>query len=379
MRILFIITISGLIIALLFWGRPDTFAELQPLPPPAVNLGKIEQIDAQPISQITGKLQPARKASLHFQVSGQVDVRLVEAGQYVEENVRLLSIESGDFVDAVEESKAQLNTEQNAIARDLSLLALMRQERELQEQEVARLKQLGKSSLASKSNYDQALQVLYRQQSDEARLKHSVDSARSRLMIEKTRLNKAERNLERTHLVSPFSGTVNAVYVEVGDYVSPGQAALEIVQVDQLDLNIDITGKASAQLQLGQKIKVSIDKDEREGEIIALSVDPDPETNTHSLKIRLPSDGLYPGQLAVAHLPGFLYKDASVTPISSILYDNGQSYVFEVVDKDHVVRKPVEIIERYNDVQIISGIEPGTYIVSRDVSSLVDGQTVVVH
>ena len=377
MRILFISTISVLIIALLFWTRPDTYAELQPLPPPTVNVGEIEQIDVQPITQVTGKLQPARKASLHFQVSGQIDVRLVEAGQYVEQNVQMLSIESGDFVDAVEESKALLKTEHNAVERDLSLLSLMRQERELQEQEVERLKRLGQSSLASKSKYDQALQALYRQQADEARLKHSVDSARSRLMIEQTRLNKAERNLERTQLLSPFNGTVNVVHVEVGDYVSPGQVALEIVQIDELDLNLEITGKAASQLTLGQKINVYTNSDEREGQIIALAVDPDPETNTHLLKIRLPSEGLFAGQLAVAHLPGYLYKDASVAPISSILYEGGQSYVFEVVDDHHVVRKPVDLVERYKDVQIVSGLEPGTPIVSRDVSSLVDGQIVV--
>lgn len=377
MRILFISTISVLIIALLFWSRPESYAELQPLPPPTVNVTEIEQIDVQPVTQVTGKLQPARKASLHFQVSGQIDGRLVEAGQYVEQNVRMLSIESGDFVDAVEESKALLKTERNAVERDLSLLVLMKQERELQEQEVERLKQLGQSSLASKSKYDQSLQALYRQQADEARLKHSVDSARSRLMIEQARLNKAERNLERTQLLSPFNGTVNIVHVEVGDYVSPGQVALEIVQIDQLDLNLEVTGNAASQLTLAQKINVFTNYGEREGQIIALAVDPDPETNTHLLKIRLPSDGLFAGQLAVAHLPGNLYRNASVTPISAILYENGQPYVFEVVDDHYVVKKPIELIERYKDVQIISGIEPGTPIVSRDVSSLADGQIVV--
>ena len=377
MRILFISIISVLIIALLFWTRPDSYAELQPLLPPTVNIGEIEQIDARPVTQVTGKLRPSRKASLHFQISGQIEERFVEVGQYVETQVRLLSVESGDFVDAVEESRALLKTERNAVERDLSLLTLMVQERELQEQEVDRLKRLGQKSLTSKSKYDQARQTLYRQQADEARLKHSVNSARSRLMIEQARLNKAERNLERTRLLSPFNGTVNMIYVEVGDYVSPGQVALEIVQIDQLDLNLEITGKAASQLQLGQEIKVLTNNDEREGQIISLSVDPDPETNTHSLKIRLPSEGLFSGQLAVAHLPGYLYKNASVAPISSILYEDGQSYVFEVVDDHHVVRKPIEIIERYEDVQIVSGIEPGTFIVSRDVSSLSDGQIVV--
>ncbi len=377
MRILFISTVSILIVVALFWTRPDTHAELQSLPPPTVNIDFVEQIDIQPITEVTGKLQPARKARLHFQVSGQIDRRYVEAGQYVEENGQLLSIESGDYIDAVEESTAVLKTERAAIERDSRLLELMRQERGLQEQEVARIKKLGRDSLASKSNYDQALQALYRQQAEETRLKHSVDSARSRLMIEQTRLNKTKRNLKRAKLISPYDGIVNDVYVEVGDYVSPGQAALEIVQVDQLDLNLEITGTSARQLQLGQKIKVSTNIDEREGQIIALAVAPDPETNTHALKIRLPSSGMFAGQLAVAHLPGHSYKDANVIPISAILYEDGQSYVFEVIN-DHAIKKTVKLIERYKDVQIIAGVESGSTIVSRDVSSLADGQAVII-
>jgi len=377
MKIFFISIISALIIAALFWTRPNTHAELQSLPPPTVNVDTVNQIDIQPITEVTGKLQPARKARLHFQVSGQIDRRFVEAGQYVEENGLMLSIESGDFIDAVEESTAILKTERAAIERDSRLLELMRQERELQGQEVARIKQLGRDSLASKSNYDQALQALYRQQGEEARLKHSVDSARSRLMIEQARLNKAERNLKRAQLTSPFDGTVNDIYVEVGDYVSPGQAALEIVQVDKLDLNLEITGTSAAQLQLGQKITVFTNSDEREGQIIALAVAPDAETNTHALKIRLPSDGLFAGQLAVAQLPGNFYKAANVIPISAILYEDGQSYVFEVID-DRAVKRTVKLIERYKNVQIIAGVESGSTIISRDISSLADGQAVIV-
>ena len=377
MRILFIITISVLIIAALFWTKPDTYAELQTLPPPTVNVDFVEQIDLQPITEVTGKLQPARKANLHFQVSGQVDKRFVEVGQYVEANALMLSIEAGDFLDEVEESTARLRTERAAIERDSELLQLMRRDLELQEQEVARLERLGRDSLTSKSNYDQTLQALYRQQAEEARLKHSVDSARSRLMIEQVRLSKAERNLKRAQLLSPFNGTINAIHVDVGDYVSPGQAALEIVQVDKQDLNLEITGMSASQLQMGQTIKVFTNNDEREGQIISLAVDPNDETNTHSLKIRLPSDGFFAGQLAVAHLPGHFYKNANVIPISAILYEDGQSYVFEVVD-DHVTKKTIKLIERYKELQIIAGLESGSRIISKDVSSLADGQNVIV-
>ncbi len=377
MRILFTSTISILIIMVLLWTRPDTYAELQILPPPTVNISIVEKIDIQPITEVTGKFQPARKARLHFQVSGQIDRRFVEAGQYVTENSKLLSIDSGDFIDAVEESIATLKTEDAAIERDSRLLELMRQERKLQEKEVLRIKQLGRDSLASKSNYDQTLQTLYRQQAEETRLEHSVGSAQNRFKIEQVRLNKAERNLKRAHLMSPFDGTVNALYVEVGDYVSPGEPALEIVQVDELDMSLEITMISAVQLQLGQEIQVITNSGERKGKIISLTVAPDAETNTHTLKIRLPSYGLFSGQLAVAKLPGVFYEAANTIPISAILYEDGQSYVFEVIN-DRVIKKTVKLIERYKDIQIISGIESGSIIISKDVSSLADGQIIII-
>ena len=378
MRILLIISISIIAITALLWTKPDTYAELQSVSPSTVKVDVVKQIDIQPFAKATGKLEPARKASLHFQVSGQINERFVEAGTRIKAKDKMLSVDSGDFVDAVEESKALLEIKRDTIKRDIRLLELIKQERELQEEEVKRLKQLDRNSLTSKSNYDQALQSLYRQQAEETRLNHSVNLARSELKVEQARLSKAKRNLERTQLISPFDGIINTVYVEVGDYVSPGQTALEIIQLDELDLNLEISGTTVSKLELGQKIKVETEKDNREGEVISISLDPNSETNTHTLKIRLASNGLFSGQLAVANLPGKLYEKANVIPISSILYEDNLSYIFEVVD-NHVVKKEIRLVERFNDFQIIEGVESGIRIVSKDVSSLTDGQVIIAN
>ena len=378
MRILLIVSISIIMVAALLWTKPGTYAELQSVSPSMVKIDQVRQIDIQPIAKVTGKLEPARKASLHFQVSGQINERFVEAGQKVTAKTQMLSVNSGDFVDAVEESKALLEIKRSTIKRDLRLLELIKQERELQEEEVKRLKQLDQNSLTSKSNYDQALQSLYRQQAEETRLNHSVKLSRSELKVEQARLNKARRNLERTKLVSPFDGVINSIHVEVGDYVSPGQTALEIIQLDELDLNLEISGTTASKLQLGQKIGIQTEKDNREGEVIALALDPNSETNTHTLKVRLASNGLFSGQLAIANLPGQRYENAYVIPISSILYEDNQSYIFEVVG-NHVIKKEIRLIERYNNLQIIEGLESGVKIVSKDVSSLTDGQVIIIN
>lgn len=375
MRIFCTILVSAFLIAALLWTRPETQAELRAPAPPVVKIERVRVKDLQPVTRVTGKLQPAKKARLHFQVRGQVNARLVEAGQAVAAGALLLGIDDGDLLDAVAESKARQKTEQDAIRRDSRLLALMRKERQLQEQEVARLQRLRQESLSSKSIHDQAQQTLYRREAEETRLQHGVEAARSRLVIEQARLNQAERDLRRARLRAPFSGTINKVHVEAGDYVAPGQAALEIVDLQRLDLNLEVTGRAAAELTLGQQINVATDAGRREGQIIALAMDPDPHTHTHALKIRIPSAGLFAGGLAVAELPGRHYARASVVPVSAVLHEDGGAYVFSHA-AGRVYRKPVTLLARVNDLHIIKGLAPGARIVARDVGALANGQAV---
>jgi len=375
MRILFVIVCSVTIVLLLFANRPETQAQLRELPPARVKTGTITVMDIQPMTDITGKLQPARKARLTFEVAGQLKHRWIEPGQIVEQNAVLLNIDEGDFTDAVSEKRALLKQEQDAIKRDRRLLELLVKERQIQEREVVRLEKLGQESLASRSRYDETLQQLIKLQAEEARMRHSVDSATARMMIQQSELNKAQRNLERTRLVAPFQGVVDSVYVEVGDYVIPGQVAVELLQRTKLDLLLEIPSHVAVNLELGQWIDVEIGLINTKGEIVALGVEPDPDTNTHSLRIRLDGEGLYPGQLARAHLPGKRFQDVNVIPVSAILYEEGEAYIYRI-EKHQLVKTPVTLVQRYNDLYIVDGVDPFSNIVIQDVTSLADRQTV---
>ena len=375
----FTIIISvGFLIALLIWTRPDIQAELQPLPPTRVYTESVKVMDIQPVTKVTGKLQPARKTSLRFEVSGKVTQRFVEPGQRVSSGEVLLQIEQGDYEDNVVEADADLDREIHAINRDKHLLELIVNESEVSKRELNRLEQLGQESLASKSNYDEALQRLLQRQAEEARLRHSVDIAAARIKTKRAVLNKAQRNLDRTRLVAPFTGTVNAVTVEVGDFAASGQVAIELVELDTLDLYIEVTGSVVYQLSLGQTVMVEASSKTYQGTIIAIASDPDPDTHTHAVRIRLTANGLYSGQLAEAELPGQFLTQALVVPVSSILREDGKSYVFKV-NGNHIERHQVELLQRYKQLQVINGIEPDTQIISRDVGTLANGQEVIVN
>lgn len=375
--LLIVIAVTLLAVVFLIRTGPESQATLQPQPPQHVVTDIVRTLDFRPLNRQTGQLQPARRARLHFEVTGQISERHVEPGQEVEQGEILLTLASGDFDDAVTETQALLEQERNAIARDRRLLELVEDQVALQAREVDRMDRLGRDSLASKSAYDTARQALLKLESEAAQLRNNVDSAAARLQQREAAYNRALRDQERTQLTAPFKSTVNEVAVDAGDYVTPGQMALKLVQLDELDLALEVAAAAGESLALQQEINVRVDDQQKSGVIVALAPEPDPVTHTYALRIRLPAGDWFPGQLALAELPGRYYEDARIVPAGAVLRDGGETYVFRL-DDDQLQRLPVTVVRRYLDWQVVEGVEPGIRVVARDVAALADGQTVTV-
>ncbi len=357
-------------------NQPETKTELREAPAVHVVTTEVEQGDIQPLTKVTGRLIPARRTKLHFEVSGQVAKRTIEAGQKVSVGDTLVQIDGGDFDDALTEMHIQLAQEQNVIERDKKLLSLVNRQATLLQREVNRLETLKKQSLTSQSKIDETRRAVLRERSEQEQLKHSVQTAESRLKMRDVALKKARRNVERTTLVAPFSGTVNVVDVSVGDYVSPGQSVVELVQIEELDLLVDVAGKEMAALEVGQSVVVVIDATEHQGQLISAQYDPDPSTHTHALKIRLNGEGLLPGQLGQVQLRGQKMVNALLVPTTSVLREDGKSYVFRIVD-EQISRIVIEITGRDSNMFLVKGVIVGDKIVARDVAALEDGQYVV--
>jgi len=371
------------VIAVLIITTPQKKPVLREIPPTQVSLQAIEQRTIQPIEQVSGHLQPVRNSALNFELAGQVQTRHVEPGDRVNAGQLLIALQDGDQQDALSEAQAQLSQEQKAVERDRRVLKLVSENRQLQAREVARLELLGQKSLASTSLRDSASQLLLQQQREEEQLKYSVETSQSRLALKRAALRRAERNLARTTLLAPYAGVVNAVHVDAGDYVTPNKEALELLQLDQLDLIIDVNGATAAMLALRQQVSVRTGDEQRHGEIIALQTSPDIETFTHAVRIRLDGDGLQTGTQATAALKLNALPNALLVPVAAILHHNDERFIFIAeagaeTGTGTLRRVPVNLIVRQGQQQVVSGeIHAGERVVARDVAFLTDGQSVV--
>jgi len=356
--------------------RPGKAPELQEAVAPRVIVAAAGLHDLQPVETVSGRLEPARRAAIHFELSGQVHERPVEPGQEVRPGELLLSLGAGDYQDALAEAEAQLEQEGRDIQRDRELLKLSQRNYALQKNDLDRLEQLGADSLVSKSRLDETRIKLIQLQSDVARLKAGVGSAESRLALKQAARSRAARNLERTRLPAPFGGTVNSVHAQVGDYVTPAQTVIDLIDVAELDLYVEVRGEVAQSLAPGQAVDVEIDGQMLAGNIVALQADPEPVTFTHALRVRLAGGTVWPGQVAQARLPLRALPQVVAVPATAVLYDDGRTFVFRV-DGDVLDMQAVVLGSRVGDLQVVRrGIVAADRIVVRDVAALSHGQKV---
>lgn len=375
-RQLYFLLALAAIAVLLVAARPAQNPELREAVSPRVRVAAVALHDLQPVATVSGRLEPARKTALHFELSGQIDARPVEPGQAVQQGELLLSLAAGDFVDALAEAEAQLAQETRNIERDRELLKLSQRNYALTQGELARLTKLGADSLVSESRLDETRIRLIQLEAEAAQLKASVASAGSRLALREAARNRAARNLERTRLPAPFTGTVNAVAVQRGDYVTPNQTVVDLIDSSMLDLYLEVRGDVVHALEQGQAVEVRVNGKRLQGKVVALQVDPDPVTFTHAVRVRVLGDQARPGQVAEATLPLQPQRQVTAVPATAVLYDEGRAYLFRV-NADILERVEVRLGLRVGELQVVEeGISADDLVVIRDVAALSHGQKV---
>jgi RND family efflux transporter MFP subunit len=368
---------AGLLVGALFWTKKGPEAKLEELPPLKVVLLEVQRQNLLPTESLTGRLQPVKTAQLKFEVQGKVKQRSVEPGVYVEQGDELLVLDARDLQDQFIQSQSQYDIEQAGIRRDQRMLALAKQNLKLQKSEVQRYEQLNNDSLISASQLDAARQQMLTLDSQVSDLQYKVTTSKARVALKASERDLTQRNLQRATLTAPFSGYVNEINIEVGDYVTATQIVATIVDTSSLDLQLAVRGEVVSALTLNQEIEVVVGAKTIPGRLIALQPDPNISTNTHAIRIRVSGDQAQSGMLANADLPLSQQINVLTVPVSAVSTNAGESFVFSYMNG--TLRKlPVLVSDRVGGNYIVSaGLESGEKIVARDVVGLKDGQRVI--
>lgn len=290
-------------------------------------------------AELSADLLPARRAVLAAEVAGVVDVMRVEVGQ---------RIGAGQLVAAVDT---------RALAQALAEAEAYHRQATAQHQRA--------TSLYEKRSITQQ-QLL-----DAVTAKDVADS----------RLASVRLDLDKSRIRAPWGGEVAAKSVEVGDYVTPGQPVIELVDASTLKVRAPAPALDVPYLEIGAPVSIRVDAYPGEvftGRLVRFGAELDPRARSLDVEAEIANrDGrLMPGMSARLEVPRRTLEDAVLVPLEALVDLGEQRAVFVVVDgvaRRRVVELGPVVGER---VVVLSGVAAGEPVVVEGEQRIADGQAV---
>jgi membrane fusion protein (multidrug efflux system) len=211
-----------------------------------------------------------------------------------------------------------------------------------------------------------------------------LDTAQAALRVDEARAASARTRLEKTRIRAPFQGSIGLREVSIGEVVSPGQALVELVRLDPIEVDIRVPERELGRMALGQEVQLSLDSFPNRsfsGRIVAIAPSIDLSGRSGAVRARLanPDSALRPGLFARVAIVRSIRAKALLVPEQAIWPQGEQKMVFRVEDG---IAKAVVVelgARQPGWVEIVRGLKIGDEVVVAGQMKLHDGAPVSTH
>lgn len=308
-----------------------------------VKLTEVPNVQSERYDSFIANIDATDRASLSFQVAGEVEELFIHMGSEVKQGDVLAKLDPTDYQLAYQARLAEFNLAKTAFHRAEKLHA---------------------KKLISVDTYDQ----------HEAKYKAASAS-----------LEQAKTDLDYTQILAPFDGVVSITFSKEHQVVGANQPVLNVIDNGVMDVVFTIPVSYAEQYGL-EHIESStfhVVMDSHSGVAIParfkeISTKPDSDTNSYSASVsieRPKSMNLLPGMTAQVKLlneTGQRYVHIADTAWVSKQDTSGELYRF---DQDSQTITPIEV-QLDSNGNVIAGLNSGDLIVEAGVESLLPGQQV---
>jgi membrane fusion protein (multidrug efflux system) len=211
----------------------------------------------------------------------------------------------------------------------------------------------------------------------------SADESASNLAVSTAAVDLARVQLEKSHIAAPFSGIVGLRHVSAGEYITSGQALVNLEDIDPVKADFRVPEKFLPAIRVGQSIVIKVDAfpgETFDGKVSA--IDPKLDVAGRSLLVRalVPNDDqrLRPGLFARVTVLLQLKEDALSVPEQAIVPQGDSQFVFKIVNGKANLTKVVTGTRREGRVEIVEGLAAGDEVVTAGQLKIRDGSPVAV-
>lgn len=343
-------------------------AQLKAAAIPVVSLEEVQKKTIYKSIEIPGRVQSQDKVDLVARIDGYLQKKHFKEGDYVKKGQVLFTIEQTQYINALNQAKAQL---ENAKATYYKA-----------QRDYDRGAELVKKDYISKSTYD----GLY---SDKKAAAASIKSAQAQLA-------EAKRNLSYTTIKAPVDGKIGSLQIQEGNYVSISSGTLAtITKYNPIYVKYSVDSKQLDTLrQLDFEPKkghnpVKVDLILSNGEVYPIKGvqdfwDNQISATTGTLDFRAtfenPDNILIPGDFLKVKVYSNQQTQALIVPQELALQDSKGRYVY-VLNKDNVVEQKYFTDDgQYEKYWIIkSGLSEGEKYVATNITKIMPKAVVKVQ
>jgi membrane fusion protein (multidrug efflux system) len=203
----------------------------------------------------------------------------------------------------------------------------------------------------------------------------------SKESLEKQIASLQEQN-EMNRIKSPINGTVDEVFVKVGENIAPGMPAIRVINGGDLKMTARVSEAYVTNIKKGNAVVVNVPelKKDIQARVTFVGNNIDPLSRTFNIEVILPSlPNLKPNMTATVRVIFDSEKAALVVPVNTIqsLNDEKIVYVAETDGKQTIARKKVVTIEGvYANEAQVQGLNAGDKLISVGYQGLNDGDPI---
>lgn len=292
------------------------------------------------IIKSSGTIIPDEEVDLSFETAGKIATIYFKEGSYVKRGELLAKLIGDDLLAQLDKLQIQEKLAQEKENRQKILLA---------------------KEAVSQESYDQ--------------VKTDLQSIESEIKLQRTRIVK-------TQIHAPFDGKIGLRFVSEGAYVNSNTLIAKLVKNKPLKIDFSIPEKYSGIVQQGTNLQFKIEEVEKWYSAKVYAIEPKIDPKTRTIAVRAiyenSNEEIKPGRFVSIELIIREKNDALNIPTEAVIPEMGGERVF-IVKNGKAESVSINIgLRTAEEIEVISGIQPGDSVIISGIMQLRSGMPVVV-
>ncbi|USE34689.1 efflux RND transporter periplasmic adaptor subunit [Endozoicomonas sp. SCSIO W0465] len=320
----------------------------------AVSTSVVEADHSAPVSWLNGSVISKKNAMISSEVNGRIEW-LAEFGA---------PLKAGDLLAKIDDAQLQLEWQTRQ-------LEMQKAEQQLDylKKELDRLAALHRKKSVSRTELDEA--------------QHQFNLAELAWRLAKVNSRKINDRLQKSEIKAPFNGVVNQRMVAPGEYVSEGEALIELVNTSEVEVQLQVPIQLVSFLSAGASLQVSNGERVLFSSLARRAGSADSRSRLMEVRLQPQGESWLPGTPVKVAVPLSEPANALRVPRDAVVMDEAGYKVYKVVDdkeeSSRVSSVPVEILSGDDhSVSIRGNLKAGDDVVVRGANGLQQNDRVMV-